>query len=43
VNTILKQAEEGAVAPTQPKIAYQKGDRVASLRPFSSFIGPWRT
>ena len=28
VKAILKQAEEGAVAQTQPKHAYQKGDRV---------------
>ena len=40
VSHILKQAEEGAVAPTQPKIAYQKGDRVrVTDGPFSSFIG----
>jgi transcription termination/antitermination protein NusG len=40
VSHILKQAEEGAVAPTQPKIAYQKGDRVRVVDgPFSSFIG----
>jgi transcriptional antiterminator NusG len=40
VSHILKQAEEGAVAPTQPKIAYQKGDRVRVIDgPFSSFIG----
>ena len=40
VNHILKQAEEGAVAPTQPKIAYQKGDRVRVIDgPFNSFIG----
>jgi transcription termination/antitermination protein NusG len=40
VGHILKQAEEGAVAPTQPKIAYQKGDRVRVIDgPFSSFIG----
>jgi transcription termination/antitermination protein NusG len=40
VKTILKQTEEGAVAPTQPKQAYQKGDRVRVIDgPFSSFIG----
>lgn len=40
VKHILKQAEEGAVAPTQPKVAYQKGDRVRVIDgPFSSFIG----
>ena len=40
VSHILKQAEGGAVAPTQPKIAYQKGDRVRVIDgPFSSFIG----
>ncbi|MDH4164224.1 MAG: transcription termination/antitermination protein NusG [Nitrospirota bacterium] len=40
VRHILKQAEEGAVAPTQPKIAYQKGDRVRVIDgPFSNFIG----
>lgn len=40
VRHILKQAEEGAVAPTQPKVAYQKGDRVRVIDgPFSSFIG----
>ena len=40
VSHILKQAEEGTVAPTQPKIAYQKGDRVRVIDgPFSSFIG----
>ena len=40
VHHILKQAEEGAVAPTQPKIAYQKGDRVRVIDgPFSNFIG----
>ncbi len=40
VKHILRQAEEGAVAPTQPKVAYQKGDRVRVIDgPFSSFIG----
>jgi len=40
VGHILKQAEEGAVAPTQPKVAYQKGDRVrVTDGPFSNFIG----
>lgn len=40
VSHILKQAEEGAVAPTQPKVAYQKGDHVRVIDgPFSSFIG----
>lgn len=40
VQHILKQAEEGAVAPTQPKVAYQKGDRVRVIDgPFSNFIG----
>jgi transcriptional antiterminator NusG len=40
VKHILKQAEEGAVAPTQPKVAYQKGDRVRVIDgPFSNFIG----
>jgi len=40
VKHILKQAEEGAVAPTQPKVAYQKGDRVRVIDgPFSTFIG----
>ncbi len=40
VGHILKQAEEGAVAPTQPKVAYQKGDRVRVIDgPFSNFIG----
>ena len=40
VQHILRQVEEGAVAPTQPKVAYQKGDRVrVTDGPFSSFIG----
>ncbi|OGW18254.1 MAG: transcription termination/antitermination factor NusG [Nitrospirae bacterium GWC2_57_13] len=40
VGRILKQTEEGAVAPVQPKDAYQKGDRVRVIDgPFSSFIG----
>jgi transcriptional antiterminator NusG len=40
VKGILKQAEEGAVAQTQPKQAYQKGDRVRVIDgPFNSFIG----
>ncbi len=40
VKNILKQAEEGAVAPVQPKQAYQKGDRVRVIDgPFSNFIG----
>jgi transcriptional antiterminator NusG len=40
VSHILKQAEEGAVAPTQPKVAYQKGDRVRVIDgPFSNFVG----
>ncbi len=40
VSVIMKQAEEGAVAPTQPKVAYQKGDRVRVIDgPFSNFIG----
>ncbi len=40
VSHILKQAEEGAVAPTQPRVAYQKGDRVRVIDgPFSNFIG----
>ncbi len=40
VSRILKQTEEGAVAPVQPKEAYQKGDRVRVIDgPFSSFIG----
>ena len=40
VKVILQQAEEGAVAQTQPKLLYQKGDRVRVIDgPFSSFIG----
>lgn len=40
VSRILKQTEEGAVAPVQPKEAFQKGDRVRVIDgPFSSFIG----
>lgn len=40
VKHIIKQVEEGAVAPAQPKVAYQKGDRVRIIDgPFSSFVG----
>jgi transcriptional antiterminator NusG len=40
IRNILKQAEEGAVAPVQPKQMYQKGDRVRVIDgPFSNFIG----
>jgi transcriptional antiterminator NusG len=40
VKTILRQAEEGAVAPTAPKEMYQKGDRVRVIDgPFNNFVG----
>ena len=40
IGQILVPTEEGAVAQTQPKQAYQKGDRIRVIDgPFSSFIG----